>query len=81
VEPFPKAQSFFLHNLYSPLLLSDSKVSDPWMYFSHIPNLNLHRTFSGTKWGGLPFRQAWARLAINPTIVSPGYVETSFGFK
>ena len=59
VGPFPKAQTA-LHNFYSPLLLSELKVCDPWMYFSHIPNLNLQSTFSGTRWGGVPFRQAWA---------------------
>ena len=38
---------------------------------SQIPNLNLQATFSETSQAGVPARQAWPKLAMKPTMVSP----------
>ena len=46
---------------------------------SHMDNLNRQATLIGTKCGGVPFKQAWAKDDMKPTMVSPEYVLKNFG--
>ena len=47
---------------------------------SHSASLNLQHTLFGTRWGAVPFKQAWAKEEMNPTMVSPAYVVRYLGF-
>ena len=58
-----------------------STPKSPWAHLKCIPNLYLQATFAGTRCVLVPFKQACAKLAMNPTIVSPVYVATNLQFK